>query len=61
MDIIIGFPMTMKKHDSIMVVVNKLSKVAHFILVKSTIKASDIVNIFMTKVFILNGFPKVIV
>ena len=30
MDFIIGFPMTMRKHDSIMVVVDKLTKASHF-------------------------------
>ena len=36
MDFITGLPMTWRQHDSIMVVVDKLNKEAHFILVKST-------------------------
>jgi hypothetical protein len=47
MDFITGFPRTTKQHDAIMVVVDKLSKEAHFILVKSTYKAIDIANIFI--------------
>ena len=39
MDFITGFPKTGKHNDSIMVVVDKLSKVTHFIPVKSTYKA----------------------
>ena len=31
MDFIMGFPMTSRKHDFIMVVVDKLNKVVHFI------------------------------
>ncbi len=34
MDFITGLPMTSKKHDAIMVVIEKLSKVAHFVAVK---------------------------
>jgi hypothetical protein len=42
MDFITGFPKTQKQHDSIMVVVDKLSKSAHFIPVKSTYKVVHI-------------------
>ena len=37
-DFITGFPMIVRKHDSIMVVVEKLSNEVHFILFKSTYK-----------------------
>ena len=53
--------MKVRKHDSIMVVVYNHPKVAHFILVKSTHKVSDIANIFMKEVFRLHGFPKEII
>lgn len=36
MDFIIGFLIKVKRHDSIMVVVDRLRKVAQFIIVKST-------------------------
>jgi hypothetical protein len=42
MDFIIGFPKTQRQNDSIMVVVDKLRKSTHFILVKSTYKAINI-------------------
>ena len=42
MDFITGFPMTWRKHDSIMVVVEKLTEETHFIPVKSTHKMDDI-------------------
>ena len=47
MDFITGLPMTWTQHDSIMVVVDKFAKVAHFIPVKSTHKTNDIAKIFM--------------
>ena len=44
-----------------MVVVDKLSKDAHFIPVKSTYKVVNIAYIFMKEIFKLHGVPKVIV
>ena len=61
MDFITGLPMTWRQHDSIMVVVDKLTKAAHFIPVKSTHKTDDIAKIFMKEIFKLHGFPKAIV
>lgn len=43
MDFIKGLPKTVKYHDSIVVIVDRLTKVAHFIPVKSTFSASDVV------------------
>ena len=43
-----------------MVVVDKLSKEAHFIPVKTTYKAANIADIFMKQIFRLHGIPKVI-
>ena len=56
MDFIIGFPMTMRQHDSIMVVVDKLTKASHFIPVKSTYKVDFIANIFMKDIFQIAWF-----
>ena len=53
--------MTWRQHDSIMVMVDKLKKVAHFIPVKSTLKTDDIAKIFMKDIFKLHGLPKEIV
>ena len=44
-----------------MVVVDKLSKEAHFIPVKTTHMAADIAEIFMKQIFRLHGILKVIV
>ena len=61
MDFITGFPRTVKKNKSIMVVVGNLSKASPFIPIKSTHKASDITNIFMKEIFRLHGLPTEIV
>ena len=61
MDLINGLPKIQKKNDSIFVIIKKLSKEAHFILVKSTYKAVNITDIFLKEIFILHGVPKEII
>ena len=51
MDFITGFPMNWRQHDSIMVVVDKLTKATHFILVNSTHKIDIPAKIFMKEIF----------
>jgi hypothetical protein len=61
MDFISKFPRTYKKHDSIMVVVENLTKATHFIPIKSVNKETNIADIFMREVARLHGVPKTIV
>eukprot|EP00253_Pinus_taeda_P023109 PITA_23109 len=61
MDFITSLPKTKRNNDSIMVVVDKLSKAAHFIPVQSTYKAVQIAHIFMQHIFKLHGLPKTII
>jgi hypothetical protein len=61
MNFITGLPKSTKQSDAIMVVVDKLSKVAHFIPVKSTYKEIDISSVFMKEIFRLHGMPKEII
>jgi hypothetical protein len=44
-----------------MVVIDKLNKFAHFIPIKSTFKAINIVEIFMKEIFRLHGIPKMLI
>jgi hypothetical protein len=61
LDFITVLPKTQKQNDSIMVVIDKLSKSTHFILVKSTFKAINIAEIFMKEIFRLHGIPKMVI
>ena len=61
MDFIMGLPKSKKQNDSIFVVVDKMSKVAHFIPVKSTHKAIHIADIFLNEIFRLHRIPKEII
>ena len=53
--------MTWRQHDSIMVVVDKLTNVAHFIPMKSTHNTDEIAKIFMKEIFRLHAFTKAII
>ena len=44
-----------------MVVIDKLNNFAHFIHVKSTLKAINIAEIFMKEIFRLHGIPKMVI
>jgi hypothetical protein len=61
MDFITGLPTLTKQNDTIMVVLDKLSKSTHFIPIKSTCKVIYIANVFMKEIFRLHGMPKEIV
>ena len=61
MDFITSLSRTSKKHDSIMVVVDWLSKVAHFIPVKTTYSSSEVAQVFIREIVRLHGVPKKIV
>ena len=61
MDFIMGLPKSKKQNDSIFIGVYKLSKVAHFILVKSTYKEVHIADIFLKEIFRLHWIPKEII
>ena len=51
LDFITRLPRNQNQNYSIMVVVDKLSKVAHFIPVKTTYKAANIADIFLKQIF----------
>lgn len=50
-----------RRHDSVMVMVDKLSKVAQFIAVKSTNLASEVAQIFIREIVRLYSVPKKII
>jgi hypothetical protein len=58
MDFITGLPRSQKGHDAILVVVDQLSKVAHFLPVKETITASQLAELYISRIVSLHGIPK---
>jgi hypothetical protein len=61
MDFITSLSKTIKQHDAIIVVVDKLSNATHFIPIKSTFKAIDVVDVFVKDIFKLHGMPETII
>jgi hypothetical protein len=61
MDFIVGFPLTTRRHDSIFVVVDTLTKSAHFIPVCTTYQVPDIARVFISEIVRLHGVPKRII
>nr|AAV43998.1 hypothetical protein [Oryza sativa Japonica Group] len=61
MDFMTGLPRTSSGHDSIWVIVDRLTKVAHFIPVKTTYSGSRLAELYMARIVCLHGVPKKIV
>jgi hypothetical protein len=60
MDFIIGLPLTPRKHDSIWVIVDRLTKIAQFIPVHTTYSAERYVEIDVDLIVRLHGVTKTI-
>ena len=61
MDFIVGLPRTQKGHDAIWVIVDRLTKVAHFIPVKTTFTVSKQAELYIDNILKLHGAPRSIV
>jgi hypothetical protein len=60
MDFITGFPKAQGK-DCIFMVVDRLTKFAHFFSIAIDYSATQVADLFFREVFKLHGFPKTIV
>jgi hypothetical protein len=58
MNFIVGLPRTQRGYDSIWVIVDRLTKVAHFIPVKTTYHGPRLAELYMEKIVYLHGVPK---
>jgi hypothetical protein len=58
MDFIVGLSCTQAWYDSIRVIVDRLTKVAHFIPVKTTYSGAKLTELYMSQIICLHGVPK---
>jgi hypothetical protein len=61
MDFITGLPTTPKGNDLIWVIVDRLTKSAHFLPVKTTFRPPQYVKKYIAEIVRLHGIPKTIV
>jgi transposase InsO family protein len=61
MDFIVGLPRTQAGYDSIWVIVDRLTKVPHFIPVRRTCSGAKLAELYMSRIVCLHGVPKKIV
>jgi hypothetical protein len=61
MDFTVGLPRTQAEYDSIWVIVDRLTKVAHFILLKTTYYGAKLGELYMSRIVCLHGVPNKIV
>jgi hypothetical protein len=61
MDFIVGLPRTQSGYDSIWVIVDQLTKVSHFIPVKTTYSGPQLAELYMSMIVYLHGVLKKIV
>ena len=61
MDFVVGLPRTQKRHDSIWVIVDRLTKSAHFLPVRSTYNVQKLTEIYVVEIVRLHGVPSSIV
>ncbi|WMV08139.1 hypothetical protein MTR67_001524 [Solanum verrucosum] len=61
MDLITGLPRTRRQHDSIWVIVDRVIKFAHFLVVKSINSMEDYAKLYINEMVKLHGIPLYII
>jgi transposase InsO family protein len=61
MDFIVGLPRTAKGYDSIWVIIDRLTKIVHFLPVKVKYTVATYVELYIARILSLHGVPKTIV
>ncbi|GJP56440.1 hypothetical protein CLOM_g15505, partial [Closterium sp. NIES-68] len=61
MDFVTGLPAGPSSNDTILVVIDRLTKMAHFVACKTTITAEQTAELFLRNIVRLNGIPLAII
>ena len=57
MDFILGLPRTRRQHDSIWVIVRRMTKSSRFLAVKTTDSVEDYSKLYINEIVRLHGVP----
>ena len=57
MDFVVGLPLTGRKHDSVWVVVDRLTKSSHFLPVRTDYSLDKLVELYIKEIVRLHGIP----
>ena len=61
MDFVVGLPRTQKGHDTIWVIVDRLTKLAYFLAMNVKYSLSKLAQVYIEEIVRLHGVPKSIV
>ena len=61
MDFIVGLPRSRHGNDAIWVITDRLTKVAHFIPVKTTYTTQRLARLYLARIVCLHGVPETII
>ena len=61
MDFVFGFPLTQKKHDSVWVITDRLTKSAHFLRIRLDYSMDRLAELYVNEIVRLHGIPLSIV
>ena len=61
MDFVFGLPLTQKKYDSVWVIIDRLTKLTHFIPIKIDYSMDQLAEIYVDEIVRLHGVPLSIV
>ena len=61
MDFITGLPLTQQDHDSMWVIVDRLTKSAHFIPVNTMYHMGKYAKLYVSQIMRLHGVPRTII
>ena len=61
MDFVSSFPLTQRKHDTVWVIVDRLTKSAHFLPVRLDYSMNSLVELYVSEIVRLQGIPLSIV
>ena len=61
MDFVVGLPLTRRKHDAIWVVVDRLTKSAHFLPIRISQSLESLADLYIREIVRLHGVPRSII